>query len=669
MTTTRTNPQLRYQAGDKIGGRYFVYKALVGGMGEVYLCLDVEAEMPFALKTFRGSASTNQRLVEAFEAEVSAWIALEKHHNIVRCHTMEFIDRQPFMILEWIEGDPNKGSDLRSWLTNGALEPQLALDFIIDVTRGLVYATKKQPGIVHRDLKPENILIAQDTTAKITDFGLAKIVQTGGVADTLLDSEPGTRYHTTNKAGTPLYMAPEQWTGEELDSRTDLYAVGCMLYELLTGHFAYFAARLTELGQQHLTAPIPVLPPNHYMAGLNPVLQLCLAKNRNQRYSSPIELLNDLADFYQMRFARSPKEEPLTSGYNFADYNNRAIAYERLGRSHQALEDLNQCIELNPSFAVAYNNRGTSLDSLERYHEALADYARAIELDPNNKLAYYNRALSRFRLGDIDLALQDCSHAIACDPEYAIAYLNRANLYFELNLTSEALADYEVAIRLQPDYLLAYLNRSELYSFLECFEAAVADLTQAIRLNDSDPSIYYRRANLFRQMSRYEEALSDYAQTLSLDPTHSKALVNRGNIQSNKGNYSAALADYSVAIELTPDDDKAYYNRGNAFRSLRRYNEALADYDRTIELNSGHPWAHLDRGAINVMLERYESALSDFALSIEKNPSNPDAYLYSGRLLIDLGSSHQAISYLEKAAQLGDREAEQMVAELKRGLN
>src|SRR5262249_45022851 len=116
---TLASPQTQYKVGDKIGGRYLVHKTLVGGMGEVYLCLETEAVLPFALKTFRGRASLNHESMRAFETEVATWIALEKHANIVRCHTMEFIERQPFMVLEWIEGDPDKGSDLRSWLKYG----------------------------------------------------------------------------------------------------------------------------------------------------------------------------------------------------------------------------------------------------------------------------------------------------------------------------------------------------------------------------------------------------------------------------------------------------------------------------------------------------------------------------------------------------------------------
>jgi serine/threonine protein kinase len=147
----------QYQPGKMIGNRYLVHKALKGGMGEVYLCLDTKQNYPIALKTFQARFLIDEGIRGAFQKEVATWIALEKHPNIVRCFYMEEIDNRPFMFLEWIANNGSLGTDLRSWLHNGPLAPQLALDFAIDICRGLVHAGQKQPGIVHRDLKPDNI--------------------------------------------------------------------------------------------------------------------------------------------------------------------------------------------------------------------------------------------------------------------------------------------------------------------------------------------------------------------------------------------------------------------------------------------------------------------------------------------------------------------------------
>ncbi|MCP4535391.1 MAG: serine/threonine protein kinase, partial [Delftia sp.] len=243
--------------------------------GEVYLCLDLETIQPYALKTFQQRYQTGtQRLRQAFEKEVATWVALEKHPNIVRCFYLQTLDNQPFMILEWIAGEEGKGTDLRGWLRHGPLDLQLALDLSIDVCRGLIHAQEKQPGLVHRDLKPENILVAQGRWAKITDFGLADIIRQAGMeldaAGTALDGRQSIMGQK-GIAGTPAYMAPEQWRGESLDERADVYALGCILYEMLTGEQPFqvsfrpttrseVARWLREMQAQHENSPIPVLP-------------------------------------------------------------------------------------------------------------------------------------------------------------------------------------------------------------------------------------------------------------------------------------------------------------------------------------------------------------------------------------------------------------------------
>ena len=109
--------QTHYQPGDRIFGHYLVHEVISsGGMGEVYLCLYLEAQAPFALKTFKARYLTSLSLRRAFRQEIATWIALERHPNLVRCHGMQEIDNLPFMFLDWIVGDDARGVDLRSWL-------------------------------------------------------------------------------------------------------------------------------------------------------------------------------------------------------------------------------------------------------------------------------------------------------------------------------------------------------------------------------------------------------------------------------------------------------------------------------------------------------------------------------------------------------------------------
>jgi serine/threonine-protein kinase len=279
-------------------------------MGEVYLCLDTLHNYPIALKTFQERFLIDANVRESFRKEVSTWIALEKHPNIVRCFYMEEIDNRPFMFLEWIANVRTQGSDLRSWLTKGRLRSKLSLSFSIDICRGLVHAERKQPGIVHRDLKPENVLISQDELAKITDFGLAKVFGSVQASRSSSPGVPASQLLSTwgGGSGTPLYMAPEQWLTDELDTRTDIYAVGCIIYEMFTGNWAFQAMSIDELRRLHLQGPIPRLTSRHALTTrINNVLMQCLAKRKEDRFNNLEDLLSELIRIYQAMFNEPPK--------------------------------------------------------------------------------------------------------------------------------------------------------------------------------------------------------------------------------------------------------------------------------------------------------------------------------------------------------------------------
>jgi tetratricopeptide (TPR) repeat protein len=642
------NPQLRYQPGDKIGGRYQVHQALMGGMGEVYLCLDLETIQPFALKTFQQRYQTNaQRLRRAFEKEVSTWVALEKHPNIVRCFYMKPLDNQPFMILEWIAGEPGRGPDLRGWLRRGPLDLRFALDFAIDICRGLIHAQEKQPGLVHRDSKPENILIAQGGLAKVTDFGLAEIVQEAGLELDAAGVETDGRQSIVGRkgiVGTPPYMAPEQWRGESLDQRTDIYALGCMLYEVLTGAPPFqvgfvpttpqrFQRWLSEMQAQHESNPIPALPASLPAAADN-LLQSCLAKARTERPSNLSDLLRQLETLYRRQFATAPRAAPAAEEFTAVAYNNRGSTYAALQRYDEALGDYRRAIALDPHYATAYANRGNTYSDLQRYDEALRDYRRAIELDPRYAVAYVNRGVAYHALKRYDEALRDFNQAIQLNPNYALAYSSRGSTYSDLQRYDEALRDHSQAIKLGPNFARAYSNRGANYSDLQ----------------------------------RYDEALRDFSRAVELDPGYATAYYNRGVTYSDLQRYDEALGDFSRAIELDPNLAQAYVGHGATFHALQRYDEALRDFRRAIGLDPNLAQAYYNRGSTYAALQRYDEALRDLSRAIELDPNYAQAHFNLGALLANTGQLRESLPYLEKAAQLGDPSATQTIAQIRQKL-
>jgi len=679
----------RYHPGDRIGGRYQVHKALMGGMGEVYLCLDHVTNLPFALKTFPRHYLTDLNMRRIFEAEVLTWVALEDHPNIVRCFTMNFIDNQPFMFLEWIAGEDGKDACLRSQLRLGALDLQPALEFIIDICRGLIHAQEKQPGLIHRDLKPENILISQGRLAKVTDFGLAKVIQvvrettgleTFAAADSLINE--------TKISGTPPYMAPEQWCNGPLDIRTDIYAVGCILYELLTGQQPYQPLSL-KISEQHCFASIPQLPLSQASAlDLNEILQCSMAKRKEDRFATAKDLLDALTLVYRKQFTTLPRTFPDKGEFNALDYGNRATAYMRLKRYPEALADFNTLLQLDPMLAKAYCDRGATYVQLERYAEAIADFNYAISLKQNDPLTYTNRGIAYDRMQHYAAAFADYSQAIQIDPKFVPVYLNRAITFLKLHRYDEALADLNPIIQSNPDFAAAHHQRAKTYSGLKQFEDALSDYDRAIKLDPTLPNIYLERGYIqgiqtnytaaiedftaaikmdpenaqaiqllgftFTSLGQNEQALHHYDRAIALDPTHAQTFFQRGRIFEQNERYEEALSDYTSAIKLHSDQPEYYHRRGDTYAKLEKYEDALTDFTSVLQLASPDTSTYISRGNCYTHLGNFQSALVDYQKAIHLEPNCGLAYFNIGVLLANQGQLREALPFLEKAVQLGE---------------
>lgn len=321
----------RYDIGDRIDGRYEVLALHRGSMGVVYATFDHQEKLPRALKTLQQRFAGHTKMQELFAEEAAVWVQLEKHPYIVRAYLVQRFDNQPYVITEYIRGQADMGGDLRAWLGHPRLTLPVAIEMALQIALGMQHATRKVPGLVHRDLKPANVLVDERGQVFVTDFGLVHAADTG--------------------AGTPAYMAPEQWLGTTIDPRTDLYAYGCMLYEMFTGHRMFAADGEEAWKVAHLTH-MPVAP-----RLLNPDLpeeleQLvwrCLAKEMVARPSGWDEVVDECARWFHR----------LTGQPAVLDFSTYALTAEELATSTY------------------------SLSGLGKYQEALTISDRALALNPN----------------------------------------------------------------------------------------------------------------------------------------------------------------------------------------------------------------------------------------------------------------------------------------------
>src|SRR5580658_49195 len=228
------NPRtLPLSAGTKLGPYEVVSLIGSGGMGEVYKARDARLGRDVAIKVLSNSIANESERLKRFEQEARAVAALN-HPNILTIYEIETHDGNPYLVSELLEGET-----LQHRLRDGALGVRKALDIAVQAANGVAAAHDK--GIIHRDLKPANIFITADGRVKILDFGLAKLTQPETSPDVTQTNAPEAGPVTEEGVvlGTVGYMSPEQVRGKPADARSDIFALGTILYEMLSGKRAF----------------------------------------------------------------------------------------------------------------------------------------------------------------------------------------------------------------------------------------------------------------------------------------------------------------------------------------------------------------------------------------------------------------------------------------------
>src|SRR5712664_1439405 len=285
-TVGKTNPRMSetISPNTTIAQYTIVSKIGEGGMGEVYRARDTKLGRDVAIKVLPASLSENTDRLNRFEQEAQAAGALN-HPNILVIHHIGTHDGAPYIVSELLEGET-----LRERMAGSALPQRKAIDYALQIARGLAAAHEK--GIVHRDIKPDNIFITDDGRVKILDFGLAKLTSaTDGTSQTevptrRVDTDPGM------VMGTMGYMSPEQLKGQPADHRSDIFSFGAILYEMLSGKRAFRGDSMAETMSAILREDPPDLSETNKTVSpaLERVVRHCLEKNPAERFHSARDL-------------------------------------------------------------------------------------------------------------------------------------------------------------------------------------------------------------------------------------------------------------------------------------------------------------------------------------------------------------------------------------------
>ncbi len=279
--------------GKRLDGRYEIQEIIgVGGMAVVYKAYDNQENRIVAVKILKDEFVSNQEFIRRFKNESKA-IAMLSHQNIVKVYDVSFGDLIQYIVMEYIEGITLKEVIERQ----GSLRWKDAVHFTIQILRGLQHAHDK--GIVHRDVKPQNIMVLPDGTIKVTDFGIARFARSDQ------------RTITDKAIGSVHYISPEQARGEKTDEKSDIYSVGVMLYEMITGQMPFQAESAVSVAIMQLQREpkSPTEINGSIPEGLEQITMHAMQKTPERRYQSSAEMLCDLDAFR--------KDPAITFGYSY----------------------------------------------------------------------------------------------------------------------------------------------------------------------------------------------------------------------------------------------------------------------------------------------------------------------------------------------------------------
>lgn len=272
--------------GKRLDGRYEIHELLgVGGMAYVYKAYDNIEKRWVAIKILKEELAGNSDFLRRFRNESKA-IAVLSHPNIVKVYDVSFGDRIQYIVMEYIDG-----ITLKQYIEQqGEIKWREALYFTVQILRALQHAHEK--GIIHRDIKPQNIMLLEDGTIKVTDFGIARF------------SQAETQTMTDKAIGSVHYIAPEQARGGYINDKADIYSVGVMLYEMLTGQLPFVADNAVSVAIMQMQAePTPPSRINPSIPkGLEEITMHAMEKNPAQRFTSAADMLEDVE-----RFRRNPE--------------------------------------------------------------------------------------------------------------------------------------------------------------------------------------------------------------------------------------------------------------------------------------------------------------------------------------------------------------------------
>jgi len=670
ITKTMETPKEELTTGSTFANRYQIIEELgKGGMGKVYRAVDKKLNEEVAIKLIKPEISTDKNTIQRFSNELKLARKIV-HKNIGRMYELMDDKGTHFITMEYVPGE-----DLKSFIRRAApLSTARTVSIAKQVCEGLAEA--HQLGVIHRDLKPQNIMIDKEGSARIMDFGIARSLKGKGITGAGV------------MIGTPEYMSPEQVEGKDVDPRSDIYSLGVILYEMVTGQVPFEGDTPFTIGVKH-KSEMPKDPKElntQTPEDLSRVILKCLEKDKEKRYQSAGELCSELEKIEKgipTTERKIPKKKPLTSREITVTFGVKKLLFPFL-----AVAALVTAVLLllkpwaskptvlspsdKPSLAVVYFENNTGDDDLDHWRKALCELLIA-DLTQSK----YIQVLSSDKLMDIliDLNKMDAQSfssevlrnvAVRGGASYILrGSYAKAGEQFRINAilqeasTMEPIGSDQVEGKGEESFLsmVDELTKKVKAHFELTNEEIADDIDEDIeKITTSSPEALklYIEGRKLHMTGEFSKSIELMEKAVAIDPEFAMAYRSMATSYSNVGFRPQRKKYMQKALELSErlSARERYSIQGDFYSHLEKtYDKAIEAYEKLLELYPDDPTGnnnlaliYWDIGNKQKAVEHYETNRKNDRLSVIGYGSLASVYR-------QLDSYEKAKEVLEEAIQ------------------
>ncbi|MFQ6067133.1 MAG: protein kinase [bacterium] len=639
-TETLEAPTEELTRGSIFAGRYEIIEELgKGGMGKVYRVEDKKIKEEVALKLIKPEIASDQAMIERFRNELKLARKIT-HKNVCRMHDFHEEEGIPFITMEYVAGE-----DLKSFIrSKGNLTEEEAISIAKQVCEGLAVA--HELGVVHRDLKPQNIMIDEKGNAKIMDFGIARSIEAPGVTATGM------------MIGTPDYISPEQAEGEEADQRSDIYSLGSILYEMVTGSVPFKGDSALSVALKHKTK-VPSEPRElnpEVSKELSRLILICMEKNRERRYQTAEDLLADLRNIEE----GSPlgtKIRPRRRTFATAIIRKKlfipalvvalAIITVVIWQLLPQKDTIPLATSGRPSLAILYFKNNTGDKNLDFWRNALSDLmiddlsqSKYIYVLAKDRLFIIMRKLNLLEAKDYSykeikqVAAQGVVNHILQGNYAKAGNLFRINITLqdassgEL-VTSEWAEGTEDKIFSMVDELTMKIKEN--FNLSE--EEIAGDIDMEVgKITTSFPQAYryFSEAEKHYYSGDYRKAILIGEKAIEIDPEFAMAYYGLAWCYGTMRYNSEAKKYFQMAMKLTDriSERERLRIQGDFYRqSEKTYDKAIEAYRKLLEL---YPEDWIGNNSLGLLyyssLEEWDKAIERLEVNVKNKVENPYSY-------------------------------------------